>query len=169
MALQEHSPNPGWGRSTGMVDLRRETLEISTPDQTAQRANIIQAINRYGWAYDERDLEALAGAFTADGVWEGNVGGTFEIEPLVGREAIAGWLSNFMNQQVDQRRHNILNHVVVSQTGGEARVLTYLLLTSASAGEVKVVTTGFYTIDLVREHNGPWLIDRLVAGFDAPF
>lgn len=169
MANQENSPNPGWGRSTGMIDLGNEALRVDSSDEAVERANILQAVNRYGLAYDERDLDALACAFTVEGVWEGNVGGGFVIEPLKGRNAIASWLRGFMDLQTDQRRHNILNHVVLSQKAHSARVVTYLLLTSATNGEVKVVTTGFYTIDLLRDDKGAWLIDRLVAGFDAPF
>lgn len=165
-----HSPVPGWGHAHDMAAIGARAFMFESAESARQHANVIQAVNRYGWAYDERQLDALAGSFTEDAVWEGNVAGTYVIDPLNGRDAITAWLRDYMEQQVDQRRHIVLNHVVVRQTTSEAEVLTYLLLTSALDGEVRVVTTGFYRFELRRDQTtDEWQIARLVAGFDAPF
>lgn len=169
MSETTHSPTPGWGHATGMAAIGPRPF-LFERDALVHTADIIQAVNRYGWAYDERQLDALAAGFSDDAIWEGNVAGDFVIEPLVGRNAITEWLASFMEQQLDQRRHILLNHVVVAQTDSTAEVVTYLLLTSALDGAVRLVTSGFYRFELRRDSaSGEWLITRLVAGFDAPF
>jgi ketosteroid isomerase-like protein len=162
------SPPPAWGHSNSFVTLSPAD-PIRTDEQARDRLQILDAVNRYSWSYDERQLDALAAAFTEDAVWEGSVAGTAAIDPLRGRDAIVDWLKGHMASQDDQRRHNTLNHVVLAQAADSASVITYLLLTSASSGQVRVVTSGFYHFDLVRSEVGGWLIRRLFGGFDCPF
>lgn len=168
MTTEVQSPIPSWGRSHSFLSIPDNAV-VLTEAHLADRVVILDALARYSWAYDERQIAALGNAFTPDAVWEGSVAGEFHIEAIQGREAISSWLQEHMANQSDQRRHNMANHAFVTQTAQSAEVITYLLLTSASGGEVKLVTTGFYRTKLEKEESGRWLISHMFAGFDAPF
>ena len=168
MTTEVQSPVPSWGRSNDFVPVGDVAIGVNE-FQLADRLAILDALGRYCWAYDERQVVALGNSFTKDAVWEGSVAGEFAIEPLTGREAISTWLQEHMANQQDQRRHNMTNHVFASQDRGSAEVIAYLLLTSASSGQAKVVTTGFYKISLVKDASDGWLISHMFGGFDTPF
>jgi ketosteroid isomerase-like protein len=161
-------PVPGWGHSSGAIAMGA-TAQVASDEQVTDRLAILQTVNRYAWAYDERQLDALQDTFTPDAVWEGSVADAVAIEPFTSSAAIVGWLGGLMEVQTDQRRHIVLNAIVTEQTADTAHVLTYLLLTSADADGVRVVTTGYYSLDLVRYDTGEWRIRHFFAGFDAPF
>jgi hypothetical protein len=168
MTTEVQSPIPSWGRSQAFLSLPDNAVALTEAHLT-DRVAILDALARYSWAYDERQIAALAYGFTHDAVWEGSVAGEFQIEALRGREAISSWLQEHMANQTDQRRHNMTNHTFVTQTARSAEVISYLLLTSASGGEVKVVTTGFYRTTLDKDEAGQWFISHMFAGFDTPF
>ncbi|HWH26383.1 MAG TPA: nuclear transport factor 2 family protein [Pseudolysinimonas sp.] len=159
---------PGWASRQSLVSLGIDPTNVDTVG-AADRHNILNTVNRYAWAYDERQIDVLSDVFSENAVWFGSVTGTIAIAPIESRNAIVEWLQGHMAAQSDQRRHNITNSVVVSQTPGAATVICYLLLTTAFDGSVGVVTTGTYQLDLVREEDGVWRITRFAAGFDAPF
>jgi ketosteroid isomerase-like protein len=168
MTTEVQTPVPSWGRSKDLVPVGDEAIGVNE-FQLADRLAILDALGRYSWAYDERQVVALGNSFTEDAVWEGSVAGEFAIEPLRGREAISPPLQDHMANQQDQRRHNITNHVFAAQDRESAQVIAYLLLTSASTGQVKVVTTGFYRVNLIKDASGTWLISHMFGGFDTPF
>ncbi|MES2172640.1 MAG: nuclear transport factor 2 family protein [Pseudomonadota bacterium] len=158
---------PGWAHKAGMLTLGKARGDEG-PDGAADRQVICERIARYCWAYDERRTEALSDCFTQDAVWEGNVLGRIPIGPFVGRDRVVRWLTEFWPHQHDQRRHMILNTIVERQTREQATTLSYLLLMSSDGRAAKLETTGFYRTDYRRE-DGMWRIERLIAGFDAPF
>lgn len=159
---------PAWGRRDGFVNLGEPAADAG-PDGASDRAAILDTLARYACGYDERDLPTLSGVFSQDAVWDGSVTGTVPIGPFKGRTEIVGWLKGHMHAQPDQRRHCVLNRLVTRQDGTTARALAYLLVTSAQDGAVRVVTTGFYRVDLRKSNDGAWLIEHMFAGFDAPF
>jgi hypothetical protein len=165
--MEQAVETPGWGRSNGFVELGRVATDVSS-EQLKDRLLVLDVINRYGWSYDERDLDALGRAFTTDAVFDGNVAGSFPVGPYKGREAIVDWLKEHMAAQDDQRRHTILNHIVVAQTESTAVVNTYLVLTSVAERQARLVTTGFYKFEL-EKLDGGWAISHIFAGFDSPF
>lgn len=132
------------------------------------RILIVERVHRYCWSYDERRLELLRACFTDDGIWEGDVMGEIGIGPFVGADEIGRWMSEFWPHQRDQRRHMILNSVVLDQSPAEASVISYLLLMSAKNAAVRVETMGFYRMRMLKA-DGNWRIEHLFAGFDAPF
>jgi ketosteroid isomerase-like protein len=159
---------PAWGRSGGFVDLGQPVPQTG-PDGASDRAAILETLARYAWAYDQRDLSALAAVFTEDAVWDGSVAGEVAIGPYKGRTEIVEWLKGHMAAQSDQRRHCALNQVVTRQDGATAQALAYLLLTAAQDGAVRVASTGFYRVDFRRSSDGAWLIEHMFGGFDVPF
>ena len=158
---------PGWGRHHGFLELGVAPRDLST-GQVVDRLHLLTVAKRYTWSYDERDSAGLADVFTTDAVFDGMIADTEQVGPYVGRTAVVEWLQGHMDRQTDQRRHTCMNHVVVSQDDNFARVIATLVLTSASAGHVRLVTTGFYRIDLVKTVAG-WQISHIFGGFDCPF
>ncbi len=162
------SLTPGWAHAGGFLSLG-DGAAGGVDAGAADRLEILNVLGRYAWSYDERQLESLGSVFTPDAVWWGSVKGDFEIEPIETREGIVEWLRGHMAAQSDQRRHNIINPVVTEQSATSARVLSYLLLTSATDEGVKVTTTGVYDVEFVKDDAGVWRISRFFGGFDFPF
>ena len=164
--MSTSEPNPGWARQTGHVTVGDlHGVDAST---SADRLAINERVHLYGWGYDERNRDLLAGCFTEDGTWEGSIMGTDGVGPFTGRDAVVEFLSAFWDEQTDQRRH-IFTNVVVSDLSDWAAVAhAYLMLTASTGGEMKPVTNGPYRFEL-RKQDGIWRISRLSAGFDAPF
>lgn len=160
-------PAPGWARQARQIELRPMPHDPET-SRAVDRALIAERIYRYGWGYDERHRELLADCFTADAVWEGDVMGHQPVGPIAGREAITDWLGEFWTAQHDQRRH-IFTNVIVDQLSDTTAVAhAYLLLTASADATMTPVTAGPYRLVMRREPDS-WRIERLVAGFDAPF
>lgn len=158
---------PAWAHAAGILDLG-PAVRTEGSDAGMDRALICERIARYCWSYDERRLDLLAGCFTEDAVWEGNVLGRVAIGPFEGRTRIRDWLSEFWPHQHDQRRHMLLNTIVEDQTGDTATTLSYLLLMASTGAVASIESMGFYKVAYRRE-GGHWFISRLTAGFDKPF
>lgn len=161
-------PSPGWASACGHALLSRHGDEAH-PQSASDRLLICERVARYGWSYDERDRAGLADCFTRDGVWEGSIMGVDSVGPFQGREAVVDFLSQFWEVQTDQRRHLFTNVVIQGMDARTASVHAYLMLTAASEGAMRPVSTGPYRFELLRDADGGWRISRLVAGFDAPF
>ncbi|GAB91304.1 nuclear transport factor 2 family protein [Gordonia rhizosphera] len=158
---------PAWGRRNGFIDVGTSASGLSDRE-VSDRLVILDVVNRYGWSYDERDLDSLERTFTADAVFDGSVAGSVDVGPYEGREAIIEWLKGHMAAQQEQRRHTILNPIFVSQTESTATVNCYLVLTAVADGVARLVTTGFYRFDLVND-DGAWSVRHVFGGFDAAF
>jgi hypothetical protein len=159
-------PQPAWATSAGRATVK--PLVATDPAEAADRVMIAERVHRYGWGYDERDRALLADCFTADAVWEGSIMGGDTVGPFEGRDAVTAFLVDFWATQTDQRRHIFTNVVVDDLRGSSAVAHAYLLLTASSQATMTPVTTGPYRLTL-RKEDGVWRIDRLTAGFDAPF
>ncbi len=160
-------PEPGWATSCGQV-----MMTPTAPGAllgAADRLLIAERIARYGWAYDERDREALADCFTPDGVWQGVIMGRNRVEPIRGARAIADWLAGFWDIQPDQRRHVFTNLVVGEPDAEQATAHAYLVLLSSHDGATAPVSAGPYRFTMRRTGSKLWRIAVLSAGFDAPF
>ena len=160
-------PLPAWGHSGGLLRLGN-AVPAASPAAAADRFLFTERIARYCWAYDERRADALAECFSENAIWEGNVLGQVPIGPFQGRERVVKWLTGFWPHQHDQRRHMLLNTIVEAQGTDSALTLSYLLLMSSDGRRVALETSGFYRVQYVRV-GGQWQIERLSAGFDAPF
>jgi len=163
----EEAPIPAWGHLTGALAMRR-AIPPAERSPALERSLIAERPSRYCWAYDERRADLLTDCFTEDAVWEGTVAGVQRVGPLSGREKILAWLTEFWPHQHHQPRHVLLNTVIEERSETHARTLSYLLLTTARRGQVKISTTGFYRLSLARVGED-WRIAQMFAGFDAPF
>ncbi len=162
----ELQPAPAWGNATGALHL---TGPGTAPVDGGLRALVAEGIHRYGWAFDERRSDLLAGAFTVDACWEASIMGGQQVGPFTGRAEIASWLVGFWPDQADQRRHVFTNVVVESCDGAQATAVAYLILLASAQATTRIETAGFYRFALRCDDDGIWRIHRLFAGFDAPF
>ena len=160
-------PLPAWAHRVGLLDLG-EAVPPADLEAVRDRLLFSERISRYCWCYDERRADLLAACFTEDGIWEGDVLGQVPIGPFRGRDRIVRWLTEFWPHQHDQRRHMILNTIVEAQGADLATTCSYLLLMGSDGRAASLETTGFYRTRY-RKVGGQWLIERLTAGFDAPF
>lgn len=161
-------PLPGWS-SINRAAPMNEAPPQRDSNEALDRALIVERVNRYGWAYDERQEALLGECFTQDGLWEGSIMGHTPVGPFVGRQAIVEFLTGFWSAQTDQRRHIFTNHVVSRISERSAEVWAYLLLTSASDEIMEPITTGPYRIQMVKDESSIWRISRLEGGWDSPF
>jgi len=166
-AVPAQNPVPAWGAGNGFVDLRAPIVSLSA-EELADRQLILETINRYGWAYDERREDVLVDCFTEDGVFDGSVAGGFDVGPHEGRDEVVRWLKGFWDTQVDQRRHCVMNVVIDDLTDDGANVLAYMLLMGAENGVARLITTGFYRIRMAKQ-DGTWRIAHIFGGFDTGF
>jgi hypothetical protein len=164
---QEEFPKPAWGHKNGIINLSDDQVSSSV-EFLVNRVLISERMNRYGWAFDERQEEALKACFAENATWQANIMGSNIIGPFTGREEIVSFMKEFWPVQTDQRRHIITNLLVEDQTDSTASILTYHVLMSASTEKLFPVTSGFYKVEMVKIDN-IWRISTLLAGYDIPF
>lgn len=134
------------------------------------RQNIIQALTKYAWGFDENDFSLLASVFAEEAASGGKVSDTnISWGPMRGRDEIVGGLQGMRNNQTDRRRHCLTNFHFVSQSEAAANVRCYMTLLSADGGKVNPVTMGVFDVDLAKGTENSWLITRLDVSLDAPF
>lgn len=136
--------------------------------QMHDRLMIIETLNRYAWGYDSRDLELLGSTFAVSGSFTVELAGSDGWGPYTGRSQIVEWLAGIMQQQTDQRRHCISNFIFRTLLADSAIVDSFLSLTAAENGTVRLVCTGTYRDEMVKT-GGEWLIQRKLLRLDNPF
>jgi hypothetical protein len=161
------SVRPSWGHIDEVIHLNHDQTLVSK-EMLADRILIAERMHRYGWAFDERQEEALSECFTESATWQASIMGTSTIGPFNGKSEIINFMKGFWPNQLDQRRHNITNVIVENQSEKAASVMAYLVLMSASAQGLKPVTTGFYKVEMVKS-DGTWKIQTLLVGFDLSY
>ena len=167
MNEDQTSVRPSWGHIDEVIHLNHDQTLVSK-EMLADRILIAERMHRYGWAFDERQEEALSECFTESATWQASIMGTSTIGPFKGKSEIINFMKGFWPNQLDQRRHNITNVIVESQSEKAASVMAYLVLMSASAQGLKPVTTGFYKVEMVKS-DGTWKIQTLLVGFDLSY
>lgn len=165
MTEQRSLPIPSWGREGGFFSFGVNRPQLA--GSASQRDQLVEIVHRYAMAYDERDLAVLRSVFTDGAVWQGIIQGE-SIPAVEGGQQIVDWLAEIMETQHDQRRHLVLNPAIESVDDRSARLVSYVVVTSAANGAASIATTGFYDITFAREGER-WLIDRFIAGFDLGF
>jgi ketosteroid isomerase-like protein len=119
------------------------------------RADVTDVLYRYASTIDRFDLEGLRGVLADDLVAQyGNA------EPVVGGDAVAGWIAEAIAGVVWQ--HHLLSVYHVEVDGDHARALVYHTSHQVFAEdpESAKLLVGRYHTDLRRETDG-WKISRL--------
>ncbi|SHN38384.1 nuclear transport factor 2 family protein [Cryptosporangium aurantiacum] len=133
------------------------------------RAEIENVLNRAAWGYDENDVDLLAEQFTETATLTLQIGRDGDVVgPFEGRAAIHKLHADSLAAQTDQRRHNISNLVIVKETADTASVTSNLTLLSIENGALKVISSGWYRDDLVKQGSG-WLIATRHIYLDLPY
>lgn len=134
----------------------------------ADREQIVETLNLWAWGYDENKTDVIANCFTADATMTLRIEDGDLIGPFEGRDAILGLMTGSLEQQTDQRRHITTNIIFEEQSDDSAKVISYLTLTAAENGEVKLLSTGVYTDAFVLDE-GKWRIKGRFLQLDAPY
>lgn len=158
---------PAWAHETGVLDI--EPTATASPQEVRSRVLLFDRMARYAWAFDERRPELLADCFTEDATWQADIHGDTVIGPFTGRDEVVRYMSSFWDDQLDQRRHMIMNPMITEQDDDAATILSYHLLVSATDAAITPVTCGFYRVRMRRSSDGIWRIGSLLAGYDLPF
>jgi hypothetical protein len=161
------SMRPSWGHIDELIHLNHDQTLVSK-EMLAERVLIAERMHRYGWAFDERQEEALSECFTESATWQASIMGKSNLGPFNGRSEVMNFMKGYWPNQLDQRRHNITNVIVESQSEKTANILASLVLMSASEQSLKPVTTGFYRVEMVKL-DGLWKIQKLLVGFDLAY
>lgn len=133
------------------------------------RAEIENVLGRAAWGYDENDVDLVAAQFTEDASMTLQIGRDGDtIGPFEGREAIRTLHADSLAAQTDQRRHNVSNLLVNAETADTASTVCNLTLLSIEDGAVRVLSSGWYRDELVRE-GGDWLIRTRHIYLDLPY
>ena len=167
MNEDQMSVRPSWGHIDQVINLNDDQT-LASKEMLAERVLIAERMYRYGWAFDERQIDALSECFTDSATWQASIMGTSSIGPFNGRNEIISFMNGFWPIQSDQRRHNITNVIVESQSEKTVSVMAYLVLMSASEQGLKPVTTGFYKVEMIKL-DGTWKIQNLLVGFDLAY
>ena len=141
---------------------------MATASIDVDRLTILERLNRYAWGYDMQDARMLRDCFTSDAVFLMYLEGGKEWGPFRGRELIVDWMTSVKKTQSDQRRHSITNVLFDELNDASASVRCVLVLTAAKNGAVRLITSGWYRIDMRKERQA-WRILKLELFLDAPF
>jgi len=129
---------------------------VSQPDLETRMA-VKEALARSAYALDERLMDELEAGFTDDAVLVVAIAGADPAE-FASRETIMGLMRNAAETQTDVRRH-VTTNVFFEDTNNadEVRSVANLTITAVENGAIKLITSGYYKDQFVREGNR-WLI-----------
>ena len=133
------------------------------------RLQVIEALTKYAWGYDQKDFGLLAEAISVNATSGGKITGTdVGWGPMKGREEIVAGLRDMRNGQTTQPRHCLSNFLFSQQSDSTASLRCYLTLLASEGGRAGVATAGYFDVDAVREAD-TWRISRLDVTLDASF
>jgi len=133
------------------------------------RAEIEDVLGRASWGYDENDVDLIASQFTETAAMTLQIGREGDtIGPFEGREQIRKLHADSLAAQTDQRRHNVSNLTIWSDTGDAATVTSNLTLLSIENGAIQVLSSGWYRDEFVHGGDG-WRIARRHVYLDLPY
>jgi 3-phenylpropionate/cinnamic acid dioxygenase small subunit len=135
---------------------------------TTDKLEIQELLARSAYALDERKLEVLEDTFSESAALVIDITGVDGEVSFEGREAIMGLMQNSMQEQSDQRRHLVTNVFFEAAAGDRATAVSNITITSVEHGAIRLVTSGLYRDELVRE-NGRWRIAARRIELDMPY
>lgn len=136
---------------------------ISTDDQLAIHTLLAQA----SYAYDTRDLDALAACFCSDAQMSLQIAGGDLIGPFIGIDNIMQLYRDAMSKQTDVRKHVVTN-TIIDGRDGEASAVSILTLFATENGTTRLLTVGFYR-DSLRLQDGAWRLQQRHVDLDSAY
>jgi 3-phenylpropionate/cinnamic acid dioxygenase small subunit len=129
---------------------------------------IQELLSRAAYGLDMRELDMLANCFALDARFTINIAGGEMIGPFEGRAGIMELMTGSMEEQTDQRRHNISNVFFEKEGSKSAVVVSNVALFGTEDGVVRLITTGVYRDKVVRDGDD-WQLMHRHLDLDAPY
>ena len=134
-------------------------MEALRADSNGDRLAIVDALNSYAWAYDERDLPGLEGCFAEDATCSGYLQAELDWGPVKGRGNIVEGLVARIAGETFRPRHFLSNFRFAELTDVTAQVFSYFVVPGTRDGKTLLITAGWYMDRLVKL-NGRWKLSH---------
>ena len=134
----------------------------------SSKQEITELLARSAYALDERKLELLEDTFSESASFVIDIAGVEGEMSFAGRDAIMGLMTDSMAEQSDQRRHVVTNVFFESAEDERAVVISNISITSVEHGAIRLVTSGLYRDEVVRQ-DGRWRIAQRRIELDMPY
>lgn len=129
---------------------------------------IAELMGRVAYGLDMRDVDMLAACFATDAAFTMNIAGGDLIGPFENRDGIMKLMTDSMEQQTDQRRHNVSNLFFETEGDTAAIVISNLTLFATENGEIRLIATGVYR-DSVTRVGDDWQLQHRHLDLDLPY
>ena len=133
-----------------------------------QKLVIAELMSRAAYGLDNRDVDMLAGCFATDAAFTMNIAGGDLIGPFENRDGIMKLMTDSMEEQTDQRRHNVSNLFFETEGDKTAVVISNLTLLATENGEIRLVSSGVYRDTVVRVGDD-WQLQHRHLDLDLPY
>ena len=134
----------------------------------ADKQAVTELLNHAGVAYDTGESDFLREMFVDDGAQFHLTISGGDIIPFEGKEAIGKLFADSMEEQTDQRRHVITNIFFTNETDDSITAISYLVLIAVENEELKVLSSGIYTDDVVLQ-GSEWKLRKRRLDLDLPY
>ena len=134
----------------------------------ADKQAVTELLNRAGVAYDTADSDFLREMFVEDGAQFHMTIAGGDIIPFEGKETIGKLFADSLEGQTDQRRHVITNIYFTDEADDSVTAVSYLVLISVENSELKVLSSGMYTDECVRQGD-EWKLHKRRLDLDLPY
>ena len=124
-----------------------------------EKLAIHELLNRAAYGYDSRNIEMLSECFAEEAEMTMRIAGGDLVGPFKGNKEIMKLMTSSMEQQSDKRLHEISNIFFEKEDGEVATVLSSLTLIAVADGGIKLLTTGIYRDDVIKEDNS-WKLKK---------
>ena len=129
---------------------------------------IAELMSRAAYGLDMRELEMLSSCFAQDAVFTMRIAGGDLVGPFEGRTGIMELMTGSMEEQTDQRRHNISIMFFAEEGNNTAVVVSNLSLFATENNAVRLITTGVYR-DAVSRDGAQWHLQHRHLDLDLPY
>ena len=129
---------------------------------------IQELMGRVQYGLDMRDVDMLAACFASNAEFTMNIAGGDLIGPFENRDGIMKLMTGSMEQQTDQRRHNVSNLFFEAEGDKAAVVISNLTLYGTENGVCRLIATGVYRDSVVRGKDG-WQLAHRHLDLDLPY
>jgi 3-phenylpropionate/cinnamic acid dioxygenase small subunit len=129
---------------------------------------IQELMSRAAYGLDMRDLDMLAASFAEDAQFSMRIAGGDLIGPFENRDGIMKLMTDSMEEQTDQRRHNVSNLFFETEGDSSAVVISNLTMFGTENGEIRLIATGVYRDSVVRIGDD-WQLQHRHLDLDLPY
>lgn len=133
-----------------------------------EKLSIQELLSKAAYGYDARQVELLANCFAEEAEMSIRIAEGELIGPFKGKNEIMKLMTSSMESQTDKRLHGISNIFIEHESNDAATVLSSLTLSAVENGSIKLLTTGLYRDEVVKQ-DGNWRIAKRHLDLELPF